>query len=411
MRIIRQHRFLTGATALLVLFTLVLWAGQSRHKADMTLNQTASRAAGTSESDIMLDASYPLPYRHQLFDEPLESADTSTQTAVAEALPSVEATPLPTVTPQPTATPKPTATPSPTATPQPTATPVPLEKDASGVYQENRPLEDFTSDERTVYVKAHQANVRELPRTDAKVTDRVTMGDQLLRTGYGNFWSKVETGAGNAGYILTSLISETIIYKPAPTATPAPTPSPTPKPTAKPTPASTPTPEPVATAAPSPTPEPVADEQPTETPTPEPTVTPAEPAELTDEFQLFARIIALEGQSGIYESYLSVATVIMNQVAHPAFPSTVTGVLSNSSRYYTYPTAAAGKPATYSQTVYQAAVDAYYNGKRNLPSYVIAFITPEAYERNVASGGSFSKMEVYKVAYNAVWCYYARDVH
>ena len=98
------------------------------------------------------------------------------------------------------------------------------------------------------------------------------------------------------------------------------------------------------------------------------------------------------------------------------YPNTVTGVLSYPGRFSTYSKAKAGdvSASRLNANVYQAASDAYYNGVRNLPAYVIAFITPSAYETNVAKGGSFSKMVVYeidgnKVSYGAVWCYYAAD--
>lgn len=120
---------------------------------------------------------------------------------------------------------------------------------------------------------------------------------------------------------------------------------------------------------------------------------------------LFARVIALEGQKYVYDSYLSVATVIMNHVAHPAYPNTVTGVLKRKGAFYTYGQAAAGSPATLPDAAYQAAYDAYYHDKRNMPAYVIAFATPQAYANNAY----FQSLSVYDRKYNTVWCYNERD--
>ncbi|MEA4890455.1 MAG: NlpC/P60 family protein [Clostridiaceae bacterium] len=151
---------------------------------------------------------------------------------------------------------------TPAPTQAPAATPYPQETDAFGVIQEGMPVEAFTPDQTIYYVEAYNANIRELPRTDAAVLTAVTMGDKLTRLGYGLNWSKVQTEKGITGYVLTSLITTTVIYKPAPAATPTPVPSP--KPTAAPTPKATPkptaapTPKPTATPAPTATPQPTA---------------------------------------------------------------------------------------------------------------------------------------------------------
>lgn len=113
----------------------------------------------------------------------------------------------------------------PTSTPIPAPTAVPLETDANGVVQEGVPIEDFTPDNTTFYVEAFKANVRTLPGTDAEIVTAVQMGDQMVRTGYGDFWSSITLDDGQKGYILTELISSDFIYPvatPVPTATPVP---------------------------------------------------------------------------------------------------------------------------------------------------------------------------------------------
>lgn len=145
------------------------------------------------------------------------------------------------------------------------------------------------------------------------------------------------------------------------------------------------------TAEPTPTPE----------PTPEPTPTPAPKIDKA-EYDLFCRIIALEGHPKYgYENYLQVATVIMNRVESDIYPDTITEVVSQKNQFSTYKTS---RTPVYNESVYRAAEDAL-NGKRNLPEKIIAFITIEAYERNVRNGGWFRNLKEYERSNNTVWCY------
>ncbi len=114
--------------------------------------------------------------------------------------------------------------------------------DAGGVPQEALPISAFTPDNTVYYVQVNLANIRELPNTSAAVLTRVTMGDQLVRLGYGLDWSNVQTAAGQTGYVLSSLITADVVVKPSPTPTPKPTPKPTPRLTAATTPGSSLTP-------------------------------------------------------------------------------------------------------------------------------------------------------------------------
>jgi spore germination cell wall hydrolase CwlJ-like protein len=125
------------------------------------------------------------------------------------------------------------------------------------------------------------------------------------------------------------------------------------------------------------------------------------------EFDLMCRIVALEGHPKYgYELYLQVATVIMNRVESEKFPDNVTDVLSQRNQFSTYKTS---RKPVYNDDVFKAAEDAYYHGKRNLPNYVLAFITEEAYPKNVAAGGAFKKLEVYKIDNTVAWCYWPED--
>ncbi|MDD3932081.1 MAG: cell wall hydrolase [Eubacteriales bacterium] len=379
MDMIKQHRILSAVTIMLIITTLVIWLTQDLIPVyPLAAEQTETGVSTTEQAQA--GASIP----GQIASSERAAAATNLETAESD-------------TPDKPISPAPEPVSGSKYDPEPTVQPA--ETDANGIFQERVPVTSFASDQTTVYIRVFNANIREEPRTDVPIVDQLSMGDSLSRSGYGEYWSQVITEDNEIGYILTDLISTEVIYKPKPSPTPAPTAVPAQPSEQKAEPASAPAPAETESTDSS-----DADDQGGETPE-EPVV------EKTEEFELFARVISLEGhQPSGYDSYLSVASVIMNHVAHPAFPNTVTGVLSRSNAFYTYSKAAAGIPETYSNVVYQAAVDAYYHNKRNLPSYVIAFATPEAYERNVASGGSFSKMEVYQVAYAAVWCYYERDV-
>ncbi len=255
-RLIQKHlmpglshllRALPAITVTLMMSTLVLY---------LTVGQGAASAvrlaaAGDAEPEMSQTRPAELePYQSEdlnftemnrgldQLDDILTTVATTTTTSADTATTSSAAT-------EPAAAP----------TQVPAAPTYPQETDANGVIQEGMPAEAFIPDQTTFYVEAYNANIRELPRTDAAILAAVTMGDKLTRLGYGLNWSKVQTEQGITGYVLTSLITTTVIYKPAPTPTPTPKPTaaPTPKPTAKPTAAPTPKPTAAPTAAPQPT--------------------------------------------------------------------------------------------------------------------------------------------------------------
>ncbi len=95
-----------------------------------------------------------------------------------------------------------------------------LERDASGVIQEPLSPAAFKQVEETVYVKAFNANLRTLPRSDAERAGQVTMGDSLQRQGVGAYWSALLLTDGSTAYIYNDLISSQVIHKPAPTPQP-----------------------------------------------------------------------------------------------------------------------------------------------------------------------------------------------
>jgi hypothetical protein len=146
-------------------------------------------------------------------------------------------------------------------------------------------------------------------------------------------------------------------------------------------------------------------EPPTVTPTPTPISTEdidSTCAVTASEYDLFCRIIALEGHPKYgYDNYLQIATVILNRVASDLFPDTIIEVLSQKNQFSTYNST---RIPVYNDFVYRAADDAL-SGKRNLPDYIIAFITISAYKTNVSNGGWFARASVYEINHNSVWCY------
>lgn len=214
-----------------------------------------------------------------IFDQALEGAagiNRGLITLRPTARPSATETQAsPSISPETSSTEAPTPSPIPEQTPSPVLTvaptPYPRVLDAAGIPQEGMPVEDFTADDTTIYVKVNEANLRDAPNTSAAVIERLTMGEPLQRLGYGLDWSSVITSGGQRGYVLSSLISKTAVPTPTPKPKATPTPKPTPKPSATPSPK--PTPEP--TAIPAPTPEPTI--APDVTAAPDSTTAPAEP--------------------------------------------------------------------------------------------------------------------------------------
>lgn len=147
---------------------------------------------------------------------------------------------------------------------------------------------------------------------------------------------------------------------------------------------------------------PLASPTPTPTPEPIPTTLPSPAIKASEsEYKLFCRIIALEGHPKYgYENYLQVATVILNRVESDLYPDTITAVIKQKNQFTTY--LSTRKPV-YNDDVYRAAGDAL-DGKRNLPSNIIAFITEDVYKRNVAAGGWFATLKVYLIDNGTVWC-------
>jgi cell wall-associated NlpC family hydrolase len=109
---------------------------------------------------------------------------------------------------------------TPTVQPSPMPTYYPQMMDIKGIPQEGMSIEDFIPCQNKCYVKVREANVRELPNTDAKILLKLTMGDIVTELGKGLFWSKIETKNGITGFVLSSLITTDVVLKPTPTPKP-----------------------------------------------------------------------------------------------------------------------------------------------------------------------------------------------
>ncbi|MDD4140853.1 MAG: NlpC/P60 family protein [Eubacteriales bacterium] len=168
--------------------------------------------------------------------------------------------------------PQATSSPTPSPTP-PLPTPYPRRTDSNGIPQEGVPVDAFVPD-HTVFYARGQAELREMPNTDAAIIGELSLGDPVKRLGFGLDWSRVTGPDGQTGYVLNSLISRQFVAKPtpSPTATPSPKPTRAPKPTAVPTAAPTTKPTRAPTAAPTVTP--TQTPAPTASPTPLPTASP-----------------------------------------------------------------------------------------------------------------------------------------
>ncbi len=88
------------------------------------------------------------------------------------------------------------------------------------VYQEydssNLPIElldpqCFAADDTTFYVRANQSILKEIPDMDSKTITSLHLGQQVTRTGVGDTWSRIETEAGDEGYVLTGSIQDTML--------------------------------------------------------------------------------------------------------------------------------------------------------------------------------------------------------
>ena len=216
----------------------------------------------------------------------------------------------------------------------------------------------FRPVDQTLYVDSNALNLREKPTTSATAVTQLKKHDKLTRTGIGDGWSAVTTSGGVKGYVSTQHLTDQ--------APPAPTPAPAPAHSSR----------------------------------------TSRTSSNEDEKALFTRIVAMESASQYgYEGYLAVATVIMNRVASSRFPNSITGVVSQPGQFSVY---TSSRRPHYNDNVHKAVRDAL-DGKRNLPSYVLFFAMPHAYERNAARGGVFGKLEVYERSHGHVWCYYTAD--
>lgn len=211
----------------------------------------------------------------------------------------------------------------------------------------------FETVNQAMYVSSNTLNLRAQPSTDSEIIIKLIKNEPLTRIGIGDGWSWVVTSSGTKGYVSTQYLTNIPPFK--------------------------------ATIS-------YSDHD--------------YSSVSQTEIDLLIRIVALEGNPKYgYNGYLAITSAILNRVESGRFGSSITAVLSAKNQFSTYTTT---RTPYITDTVIAVVTDALA-GKRILPSYVMYFITPDAYRKSVASGGSFSRLGVYGIAYNAVWCYKLSD--
>lgn len=132
---------------------------------------------------------------------------------------------------------------------------------------------------------------------------------------------------------------------------------------------------------------------------PSPTPTPTAKRE-SDKYAEFKRIVALEAYP-TYEGYLMTASLILNMVDHGEWGNTINAVLSHPGCFSTWDSRK--KPDIPDMTIFNQAIQDALDGKRNLPSGVMAMCTVGYYK----SGESwFHNLELYKTKDGVMWFYY-----
>ena len=69
----------------------------------------------------------------------------------------------------------------------------------------------FAADNTTYYVRANQSILKETPHMESTTITRLHLGQQVTRTGIGDTWSRIQTEAGEEGYVLTGSIQDTML--------------------------------------------------------------------------------------------------------------------------------------------------------------------------------------------------------
>ena len=90
------------------------------------------------------------------------------------------------------------------------------------VYQDfdsssNQPIElldpqYFAADDAQYYVKKGNVALKEYPDMSKKTLGKLSMGEGVRRIGIGDTWSKIKTSDGREGYILSSLITDEMVW-------------------------------------------------------------------------------------------------------------------------------------------------------------------------------------------------------
>jgi len=72
----------------------------------------------------------------------------------------------------------------------------------------------FAADNKTFYIKSRNSNLKESPDTESKTVTKLSMGEAVTRIGIGDTWSKIQRQDGTEGFILTTNISDEMVWVP-----------------------------------------------------------------------------------------------------------------------------------------------------------------------------------------------------
>jgi len=71
----------------------------------------------------------------------------------------------------------------------------------------------FTPDNKLYYIKARNSILKEHPVMDSKTIRQLPVGLGVERTGIGDTWSRIKTKEGEEGYVLTSTITDQMVWQ------------------------------------------------------------------------------------------------------------------------------------------------------------------------------------------------------
>lgn len=72
--------------------------------------------------------------------------------------------------------------------------------------------EVFTPDNTQFYIQANDSILKEYPDMSSNTLETLSTGEGVIRVGIGDTWSKIQTEDGQEGYVLTTSITDTMVW-------------------------------------------------------------------------------------------------------------------------------------------------------------------------------------------------------